>query len=73
MAEESKPLELDIAQQIDSACDQFELAWKSGNKPRIEDFLASADKAYAQEFLRSLLQVEMELLRRDGQKCLPSP
>ena len=65
MTDASIPLA--VVQQIDSACDQFESDWKSGNHPQIEDFLAKVDAAHARELLKALLQVELELLRRDGQ------
>jgi hypothetical protein len=29
-----------LAQQIDQVCDHFEAAWKAGQRPRIEDYLA---------------------------------
>ncbi|TWU05281.1 Serine/threonine-protein kinase PknB [Symmachiella macrocystis] len=65
MTDDSIPLA--VVQQIDTACDKFESEWKSGNHPRIEDFLANAEAPHARELLKSLLQVELELLRRDGQ------
>ncbi|WP_339911250.1 hypothetical protein, partial [Symmachiella dynata] len=57
---------LSVVQQIDTACDKFESEWKSGKHPRIEDYLDHAEAPHAREFLKSLLQVELELLRRDG-------
>ncbi len=65
MTDDSIPLA--VVQQIDTACDKFESEWKSGKHPRIEDYLDHAEAPHAREFLKSLLQVELELLRRDGQ------
>ena len=49
MTDASIPLA--VVQQIDSACDQFESDWKSGNHPQIVDFLAKVDAAHARELL----------------------
>ena len=35
----SQHLPLEMEQQIDRVCDEFERAWKAGQTPRIEDYL----------------------------------
>ena len=33
------------ARRVDAACDRFEVAWRGGHDPRIEDFLDVAAEA----------------------------
>ena len=49
------------------ACERFELAWRGGEEPRIEDVLSAAmpgDRAF---LLRELLVLEIELRRDQGE------
>jgi WD40 repeat protein len=62
--------ELSRACRIDSACDRFETAWKSGNLPRIEDYL---DEIAAPERLVlacELIQLDIHYRRLAGLTCL---
>jgi serine/threonine protein kinase len=50
---------------INATADRFERAWKEGSRPRIEDYLATADESRGPWLLEELLRVEWEL-RQDG-------
>jgi WD40 repeat protein/serine/threonine protein kinase len=54
-----EPLSLSVLKQIDRACDGFEIAWRSDEKPRIEDYLALVSKRVRIDLLRELLRVEI--------------
>ncbi len=69
--EKPNPFSLDVARRVDEACDQFESDWREGKSPRIEEFLSSANQDHLAEYLKSLLQVELELLARDGAEISP--
>jgi serine/threonine-protein kinase len=52
--------------RIDAACDRFETAWRAGQAPRIEDYLADAEEADRPALLGELLGLELELRRKRG-------
>src|SRR5207245_2217508 len=56
----------------DQVSDRFEKEWRSGRRPRIEDFLGKTSGPERAELFRSLLQVELELLGRQGTTPDPS-
>ncbi len=62
----SESLPPDLLQQIDRICDDFEGAWRAGNRPRIEDFL-DEEIAHRDELLRELIARELELKRAAGE------
>jgi len=53
--------------RLDDACDRFHAAWQSGERPRIEDFLADCGDIPKAVLTRELLATEMELLVNGGQ------
>jgi serine/threonine-protein kinase len=53
--------------RINDAADRFERAWKQGQRPRIEDYLAEADPGLRAALLEELLRVERELRRGQGE------
>jgi WD40 repeat protein/tetratricopeptide (TPR) repeat protein/tRNA A-37 threonylcarbamoyl transferase component Bud32 len=53
---------------INDIADRFELAWKHGARPLIEDYLAAVDESRRAALLEELLRVETELRRRAGEK-----
>src|SRR5262245_26723006 len=55
------------AARVDSLCDQFEAAWRSGRRPRIEEVLEAGPGPWRSERLRQLLGVELAYRRRGGQ------
>src|ERR687886_813491 len=59
MNDESVPLSLD--KRVDEACDRFEEAWKEGQGPCIENYLAEAPEPARGVLLRELLALEIDL------------
>lgn len=51
---------------IDKVADRFELAWRSGTRPRIEDFLGDEEGGHRRALLKELLKVERALRESDG-------
>jgi hypothetical protein len=56
---------------INATADRFEQAWHAGLRPRIEDYLATADEPCRPWLLEELLRVEWELRERDGERSTP--
>lgn len=52
-------------------CDQFEAAWRAGQRPRIEDFLGDASKPGRPALLRELLARELSHRIRRGEQPAP--
>src|SRR4051812_38417983 len=69
MAETPEPLPVLAMKQIDAVCDRFEIAWRAGTRPRIEDYLGSTAGRERQELLRSLLSLELELQAAAGESA----
>jgi WD40 repeat protein/tRNA A-37 threonylcarbamoyl transferase component Bud32 len=53
--------------RINDAADRFERAWRTGPRPKIEDYLAEAEPDLRGALLEELLRVERELRRREGE------
>src|SRR5262249_48841460 len=51
-----------------AACDHFEDAFRAGQRPRIEDFLAEAAAGERPALLGELLGLEVELRRKRGER-----
>jgi serine/threonine protein kinase len=64
-------LPLSARVRLDEACDRFDDAWKTGARPRLEDFLGGADGAERQALLKELLRVELELRHEAGERPEP--
>ena len=60
--------QVDILLQIEQLCTEFEAGWNSGGRPRIEDFLARGPAARQEQLLRGLLEIELEMRTRAGQR-----
>jgi WD40 repeat protein/serine/threonine protein kinase len=56
---------LAVAQRVNEVCDRFEAVWKSGQVPRIEDFLG--EPLPTEVLLRELVLVEVYHRRRSGE------
>jgi predicted Ser/Thr protein kinase len=54
--------------RINDDADRFERAWKTGPRPRIDDYLAQAQPELRAALLDELMRVELELRRRDGEQ-----
>ncbi|MCA9116062.1 MAG: protein kinase, partial [Planctomycetaceae bacterium] len=72
MAENEKSLPFGMARKLDRICDRFEAEFQGGKQPRIEDYLTDAAGEEREALLKSLLQIELELLRRAGQEPDPA-
>src|SRR4051812_967666 len=57
--------------RIDSACDRFEVAWRAGWSPRIEEYLAGWPQPERPDLFWELLAVELELRRGLGEAPTP--
>ncbi|WP_168221705.1 bifunctional serine/threonine-protein kinase/formylglycine-generating enzyme family protein [Aquisphaera giovannonii] len=68
----SEMLRLTELQRIDELCDSFEEAWRSGRRPRIEDYLDRSTILARTVLFRELLAREIELRRQEGEAPEPS-
>ena len=66
--EESGSLPPTIVDRIDRVCDQFEAAWRAGQRPRIEDHLVEAVGPERSALLRELLLAELECRQGGGDR-----
>ena len=57
-----------LGAKLDQICDRFETAWNAEQRPRIEDFLNVLPDDHRSQLFRELLQVELELRQRSGEK-----
>jgi serine/threonine-protein kinase len=69
MDEDSLPLPL--ARRVDAVCLRFEAAWKAGQRPHIEDFLAAITDGEQQAFLHGLIPLDVNYRRLAGEQ--PNP
>jgi serine/threonine protein kinase len=69
MSDESVPISL--GKRVDQACDRFEKAWKAGQGPRIEAYVAEVPEPGHTPLLRELLALELELRRNAGERPTP--
>jgi serine/threonine-protein kinase len=60
-------LPLDVEAQVDQICDRFENAWKQGQRPRIEDFLAALAEPGRSTLLRELIKLDIVYRRLAGE------
>jgi hypothetical protein len=63
-------LPLDVQRYIDSRCDEFEWAWKEGETPLLEQFLADSGAAARPHLVRELLAIELQYRRGDDGQVL---
>jgi formylglycine-generating enzyme required for sulfatase activity len=61
---ETLPSGLSRLQQINEQCNRFEAAWKSGARPRIEEYLAPAPTDFS--LLRQLVLLDVDYRRKLG-------
>jgi serine/threonine protein kinase/tetratricopeptide (TPR) repeat protein len=65
-------LSASIIARMDDACDRFEMAWKEGMQPRIEDYLGATPDPVRSVLLHDLLEIELVYLRREGERAAPA-
>ena len=58
--------------QIDAVCDQFEAEWKAGREPRIESYVDTTAGVEPAALVRPLLELELELRHRRGERPTPA-
>src|SRR5262249_55451118 len=56
-----------VLHRIDEVCDRFEDVWKTGQRPRIEEFLADVPEPERPLLLRELLLLELEYRYQGGE------
>jgi serine/threonine protein kinase/formylglycine-generating enzyme required for sulfatase activity len=66
MSEQAPPTSDPLPSTIHALCDRFEAAWKAGERPRIEDWLAQVPTEHHPRVFRELLAVELWYRRRAG-------
>ena len=59
---------LDDLKQIEEVVDRFESAWRHGERPRLEEFVAGFPDRLCAVLVRQLVPVEIELRRRQGER-----
>ena len=60
-----------VRRRLDKTCDGFEAAWRAGQRPRLEDFLAEVDGPARVVLLRDLIAVDVDYRRLAGE--MPQP
>jgi WD40 repeat protein/tRNA A-37 threonylcarbamoyl transferase component Bud32 len=65
--EDHGTLPLELARQIDQACDRFEQAWKMGQRPRPEAFLGDLAEPARSMVARELVQLDIDYRRLAGE------
>jgi hypothetical protein len=65
------PVPLDRKKQIDAICDRFELAWRSPERPEIEQYLELLPAPGRGQLLAELLASELALRQRQNEPCDP--
>ncbi len=55
-------------QQIDALCDRFEEAWRTGQRPDLAEFLATAPPGVRAHLFRDLLSLDLEYCRQRGEQ-----
>src|SRR5262245_41826643 len=63
----SPPANAGELQSLDRLCDAFEAAWRAGDPPCIEDFLAGCPEHSREPLLAELLPLELEYRRERGE------
>ncbi len=57
-----------IVRLVDRVCDEFEIAWREGHRPRLEDHLKDVPEPGRSVLLRALLATELESRRQRGEQ-----
>lgn len=65
---DSWSLATDLEGRVDMLCDRFEAAWRAGQCPRLEDYLAEMGAAGAGDLLAELIPLDIAYRRRRGEE-----
>jgi tetratricopeptide (TPR) repeat protein len=60
-------LPLPLARRVNAVCNQFERAWKAGQRPGIEEYLGDTPEPARSALLRELIALEIACRRRAGE------
>jgi WD40 repeat protein len=60
-----------LGRRIDEACDRFEVAWRAGAPPRLEEFVAGWAGAERAALLRELVPLDADYRRARGEPVAP--
>ncbi len=70
------PSSLSWMLELERCCDEFELAWRSGKRPDLNEFLRSVEKRpteFRQELACELLKIELAYRVQSSEKTAVSP
>src|SRR5262249_17447545 len=68
---DNESLPLSAARQGDAVCFRFERAWKAGQRPQVEDYLADVPEPARPALLRELIALDADYRRRAGEEPRP--
>jgi WD40 repeat protein/tRNA A-37 threonylcarbamoyl transferase component Bud32 len=63
----SNPDALSLARRVDEVCDRFEIAWREGQQPCIEDYLGDASEPERSALLWELILLDIHYRRQRGE------
>jgi formylglycine-generating enzyme required for sulfatase activity len=58
---------LSVARRVDAVCYRFEMAWKAGQRPRLEEFLGDMPEPARSVLFRELLELELGYRRENDE------
>jgi tRNA A-37 threonylcarbamoyl transferase component Bud32 len=61
-------LPLAVERRLNVVCNRFEMAWKAGQRPRIEDYLGDAPEPERAVLLHELIAVDIHYRRHEGEQ-----
>ncbi len=70
MTESNRTLLPEQAARIDAVCERFKLAYESGRRPQVEDYLGDVPDAERLYLLHELAALEINLRRRSGESVV---
>ena len=62
-------LPAEAARRVDGVCTRFEIAWRDGGQPRIDDFLGDSAEPERATLLAELILVDLHYRRLRGETC----
>jgi len=68
MSDQTPPTSDPLPTSVDLRCDRFEVAWRDGHHPRIEEYLAEVPECHHQRLVRELLALELHFRIRGGDR-----
>jgi hypothetical protein len=60
-----------LLQRVIAACDRYEHAWRSGQRPTVAEYLPAGSEPDRTAFLRELLALDLRLRRERGERPAP--